>query len=83
MNPVKLTDETRCPGKPRDWDEATMGECQALSIHDHTDENGYNRMISAWKPTELELETLNRGGFVYLSIYGLEHPVVALHVPEQ
>lgn len=83
MRPVQLADETRRPGQPTDWDEATMGVCEALSIHDHEDPNGYNQMISAWKPSELELETLNRGGFVYLHIYGLQHPVVQLHVPEQ
>lgn len=80
MKPVILQDETRRIGKPRNWDDEILGECKALSVYDHTDDNGLNWMISGWKPSEEELETLNSGGHVYIRIQGSEHPVIALTI---
>ena len=77
MTPIKLDDETRPIGKPVDWDEDIHGECLTLSVHDTNEETG-NRMISGWKPSEGELEVLNQGGHVWLSIMGRVHPVVQL-----
>lgn len=43
---------------------------------------GTPRMLTAWEPTPEELERLNRGGLVYLSIHGNVHPPVMLTVEE-
>jgi hypothetical protein len=36
-------------------------------------------MVSAWKPTEEELEILNSDGHVWLEICGTIHPVIKLY----
>lgn len=82
MTPVTLIDETRNIGKPKDWDE-TVGPCSSLSVHDsaaNDPEATYNIMTSAWKPDANELQVLNEGGFIYLGIWGINHPVIRLSV---
>jgi hypothetical protein len=51
------------------------GSCGALPVfaHDH-------RMISVWKPTPEELEALNKGYHIALTIMGDVHPPVMMHV---
>lgn len=82
MTPVSLINETRCPGKPTDWNEEEHGDCVALSINDsawNNPEATYNIMTSAWKPNKEELDILNSGGHVFLGIFGITHPVVCLY----
>jgi len=39
-----------------------------------------NRMVTAWEPTAGELEALQNGAPVYLSILGTMHPPVIIEV---
>lgn len=78
MIPVRLGDETRSIGKPVDWDEAELGICDALSVHD-SQLGSANIMTSAWKPDAEELRILNSGGHVFLGVFGTRHPVVHLY----
>lgn len=81
-NTCKIRGETRCIGKPRDWDDALDGPCGALSVRDEIDiQSGVNFMHSEWKlqPGELEL-IAKHNGVVVLRISGSIHPVVSLHV---
>jgi hypothetical protein len=81
-NTDKIRGETRCIGKPRDWDEALDGPCGALSIRDEVEvQSGVNFMHSEWKLQPGELKLLHdHNGVVVLRIAGPVHPVVSLHV---
>jgi hypothetical protein len=81
-NSEKIRDETRCIGKPVDWDEALDGSCGALSVRDEVDvQSGVNFMHSEWvlQPGELKL-LQDHNGVVVLRVGGGVHPVVSLHV---
>ena len=78
MIPQTLLNETRSIGKPRDWDEEINGPCDSLSVYDYEDQAG-NHMVSGWRPTEEELQSLNNGGYVWLEICGTIHPVIKLY----
>lgn len=82
MKPVTLSDETRRIGAPANWDEARLGPCLALSVHDRVRE-GIPEMVSAWLPDDEELVRLQQGAPLYLTIAGSTHPVVALAVGNQ
>ena len=79
MTPAKITGETRSIGKPANWNEATMGECGALSVRDEID-RGFNTMNSVWRPSADELRMLQNGAGVRLTIWGDVHPVVSMSV---
>ena len=74
--------ETRCIGKPRDWDNQLDGHCGALSVRDEVDvQSGVNFMHSEWRLQPGELKLLqDHNGVVVLRISGAVHPVVSLHV---
>ena len=78
----KIRGETRCIGKPADWDEALDGKCGALSVRDEIDvQSGCNFMHSEWRLQPGELALLQQhNGVVVLRISGAVHPVVSLHV---
>jgi hypothetical protein len=75
MNSLPLEDPSRRIGAPRNWDHSRDGLCHTLEIWDR---DGY--MISAWLPTATELDLLNKGHPILLSISGTVHPVVSLAV---
>jgi hypothetical protein len=78
----KIRGETRCIGKPVDWDNELDGRCGSLSVRDEIDlQSGANFMHSEWVLQEGELKLLQeRNGVVILRISGRIHPVVSLHV---
>lgn len=77
MTPTKMITETRCIGKPLDWNEAEQGECLALSVTD-VPLGDLNYMVSHWLPDAEELARINAGEPIALWIQGIIHPVVAL-----
>lgn len=81
-NKEKIRGETRCIGKPRDWDETLDGSCGALSVRDEVElQSGVNFMHSEWRLQPGELTLLQEyNGVVVLRISGSIHPVVSLHV---
>lgn len=81
-NPSKIRGETRCIGKPVDWDAELDGPCGALSVRDEVEvQSGVNFMHSEWRLLPGELELLkDHEGVVVLRISGKVHPVVSLHV---
>lgn len=81
-NEAKIRGETRCIGKPRDWDSSLDGPCGSLSVRDEVElQSGVNFMHSEWKLEAGELKLLaDHNGVVVLRISGAVHPVVSLHV---
>lgn len=81
-NGKKIRGETRCIGKPLDWDETLDGPCGALSVRDEIEpQSGINFMHSEWVLQPGELNLLREfNGVVVLRISGAVHPVVSLHV---
>lgn len=81
MRPIHQGEyETRSIGKPADWNEEKLGPCGALSVHDWTDERGLNHMISQWEFEENDLEKLQAGARIHLSVIGEVHPEVQVYV---
>jgi hypothetical protein len=65
-------------GAPKDWKDDGVS-CVGLPVkYVPTDQGVF--MVSAWEPTEEELEALKRGESVKLWIRGMQHPVVSLTV---
>jgi hypothetical protein len=56
----------------------TKDECQALPITLGVYEDGTKSLKSYWKPTPLELEILNKDGYVTLEVLGFQHPPVRI-----
>jgi hypothetical protein len=81
-NDQKIRGETRCIGKPRDWDDDLDGPCGALPVRDEIDvQSGVNFMHSEWRLQPGELKLLQeRNGVIVLRISGQTHPVVSLQV---
>ena len=48
----------------------TRDECDALSVFVGKDTNGFDVIISCWKPTKEELEEFNKTGRLWIYHYG-------------
>jgi hypothetical protein len=81
-NSQTIRGETRCIGKPKDWDDTLDGPCGALSVRDEAEvQSGVNFMHSEWVLQEGELKLLaDHNGVIVLRISGAVHPVVSLQV---
>ena len=53
--------------KPSDM---TRDECDALSVFIGQDSNGFDVIISCWKPTKEELKEFNKTGRLWVYHYG-------------
>lgn len=68
--PLRVAGATRILAESQD-------EYHALAIRDDLID-GANQMTSLWEPTPRELEDLQKGGSVRLTILGTGHPPVVL-----
>lgn len=74
MEAATIKGATHNPGAPRGW-TAANGPCGTLPIIYREDSHGNPESVSAWKPSDAELKTLNEGGYVILSVIGWQVPV--------
>ena len=56
----------------------TYEQCQALSVWQGESSDGVPLVVSAWKPTREELESIKRTGRVWLIVLGQTMPPVSL-----
>lgn len=70
MIPVRIAGTTHYLGAPKGWEPEKDGNCVHLAVR-VTD----NLWQSAWEPTPGELELLNAGGKIILSVIGGQPPV--------
>lgn len=78
MISVKIKGANTVYGTPDDWDKAN-GECANLYVR--KEESGDTTLLlSAWKPTALELEMLQGGGSLVLGLISTGHPPVLMYV---
>lgn len=77
MKPVRFQGATSVLVAPANWDESAQGVCEDLPVR----RDGYV-VESCWTPSPAELDALNRGGAVRLTVVGANHPVVALDAVE-
>jgi hypothetical protein len=75
MKACAINGYTHTPGAPVGWNPDRNGECGILPIIHRHDAHGNPESVSAWKPTREELQQLNDGGFVILSVVGWQVPV--------
>lgn len=78
MIPVPTKNATHIFGKPKNWDEIRDGQCRALSVRREV-VNGRAEFVSTWKPSLEEIQVLQDGGTILLTVCGVQPPV-ALHV---
>lgn len=83
MNPVKIPGANKEFAAPTDWDALRNGECVPLPVLMTVDDEGLMLLQSAWKPDAAELEALNHGSAVVLTIFGHGHPPVSVGVTPQ
>jgi hypothetical protein len=79
MKAVNIKGATRDLAKPRDWDEGRDGPCGSLPVRDGM-AGPIPTMASAWLPSKAELEMLNVGHPVILTVHGMTHPAVSIGV---
>lgn len=70
MIPKRIDGATHLMTAPPDWEAEKNGPCGSLAIRVVD-----NVFQSAWEPTPAELDALNRGGSIVLSIVGGQPPV--------
>lgn len=83
MNPTRIPGANKDFTAPEQWDALRNGECTTLPVLMTHDAEGLVLLQSAWKPDAAELEALNRGCAVVLTIYGAHHPPVSLSVTHE
>lgn len=79
MFPTKTKDATHSYGPPENWDTKTMGPCGTLSVRAQEGRGGIVECISTWVPTLEEINMLQDGGKVILTVCGRQ-AAVSLHV---
>ncbi len=79
MEIIKLPGMNRELAPPGGWDVEKHGECLPLPVFAEV-RNGGMMLTSAWKPSAEELEALNRGCAVALTIFGTMHPPIVVGV---
>lgn len=78
MRPAQHTSNNDVLGAPKG---ATVDECQALPITRVVwPEQQLQGVVSYWRPTPAELQLLNGGAMVRLSVMGRTHPPLAVGV---
>lgn len=80
MNKIQHPSNNGVLGAPAGWDQNQL-PCSALPIT-RTEWDGVPAIVSFWKPTPEELEALNKGAAVFLSIVGNSMPPVAIGVEQ-
>jgi hypothetical protein len=71
MIAMRIAGATHRLGAPKGWDKDKDGNCGHLWVR-----VAGNVFTSAWEPTPGELQALNEGGSVRLSIVGGQPPVM-------
>lgn len=82
MKPITIEGANFELGAPQGWRNERFGVCEPLSVRIDELEDGLQLLVSAWSPDADELERLNAGAPVVLTIVGRSHPVVAISAGE-
>lgn len=80
MDIIDIPGRTHVFGAPKDWNEERDGLCGALPVRAEAMGPGLYKMISEWRPNEIELEHLKLGAPLQLGVVGVVYPVVSLGV---
>ena len=81
MISVKIRDHNLALGAPEDAGGPRL-ECETLFLRRET-KDGHPVMLSAWKPSAAELQSLILGGSIILGVVGPQHPPVLMYVSEE
>lgn len=81
MNSIDFHGATHRFGAPVDWNEELNGPCDTLSVLVAELPSGAKSFSSVWVPTVEELELLNKGSGVVLTIIGTQ-PALAMGITE-
>ena len=80
MIKINHPDSNHIFNPPQGWDQNQL-PCDSLHVV-VGDYCGQPSITSHWQPSDEELEMLNRGGVIALSIIGLGMPPVAINIVE-
>ena len=80
MKPIRTKDETHLFQAPPDWDKEAYGECGELGVCvsplDPNDPSSPLTYTSSWAPSHEELDTLNAGGVITVTLVAEQPPLV-------
>lgn len=79
MIPGSIPDPHVIMQAPAGWDEKAQGHCGRLPIRLEA-HDGAQFIVSAWIPSEEEIERLRQGAAIYLFISVPRQPITALSV---
>lgn len=79
MIPADFPERNFVFGKPQDM---TDEECTSLPVWKGLDTNGWPTILSKWKLSKEDIETINKTGTIWLSITGNGMPPVSLFTEE-
>lgn len=75
MNPINFEGANFTFKKPESMSEEDCGD---LPVYKGTDPKGYPMILSAWQPSEKDIEAINAGRPIYLNIVGHGMPPVSV-----
>ncbi|HVR06913.1 MAG TPA: hypothetical protein VMW75_02600 [Thermoanaerobaculia bacterium] len=75
MEAASFNEANKLLSRPPDL---TADQCEPLSVLGTVTSDGVPVIISCWKPTRAELQEIERTGRVWLMVYGIGMPPVAL-----
>lgn len=75
MLPVDFLESNFTFGKPVDM---TDEQCSSLRVWKGISTDGFHTIVSKWMPSKEDIENINRGEGIYLSITGHGMPPVSL-----
>jgi len=75
MLPTIFPEQNFTFGKPADM---TDEQCSSLSVWKGKDQNGFPVIISKWMPSKEDIDAINNGEGIYLTITGHGMPPVSI-----
>lgn len=82
LTPLRIAGFTRVPGAPENWNPDEQGPCIGLPIRDEIIDGCY-AMTSRFEFSPEDIARINAGRPLELTIFGRQHPVIRLSIPEE
>lgn len=79
MKPTNTRGATNNFIKPENWDPS-LGVCGSLEVRAELQAGQFRSVISTWKPSPLDLDMLNAGGVIEVTLLRTQQPPMSLEV---
>ncbi len=84
MLPIEIEGWNTEMQPPAGWDEKKDGVCHTIkaSVQPDPHNAGRHYVVTGWKPSEKDLESIKNGGAIYLQCWGGMPPVALYTIDE-